>query len=368
MPSSSSKSPHVFLSYASDDAQSAERLRPLLKLGGFGPWLDSEVLSTVEPWEAAMARAIRSSDFVVALLSRGTRNSRQEQELRAAVRDSQGGDDPGKPLVLPCAVTGTRNAAFDDIAPDFLRQSHVLDFADFDAGWQRLYESLYKAARLGDFWVPKLLRAAPRHDLDQAAVAQMIIKQGFFSKRMNAGGGSEEAQLSLAPGGMVVDDRSSGRLWTRGCINPSGLPKALLSSADEDVASLTPAAVRSDQQKALVEARQNMKWQMRLAIEEWAARFNIERFGGYDDWRLPTLEEAMSLMSRNIRVGGVYISELFSDHEYIRTADGSPGPQLLGQEPGWAESVWVVGYADADCLEVDEEAPVPLRFVRTNLD
>lgn len=131
--SSPSKSPRVFLSYSSDDAQSAERLRPLLKLGGFGPWLDSEVPST----EEARETAIRSSDFVVALLSRGTRNSRQEQELRTAVRDSQQGGAPGKPVVLQCAFTGTRNAAFDDIAPDFLRQSHVLDFTDFDVGWQR---------------------------------------------------------------------------------------------------------------------------------------------------------------------------------------------------------------------------------------
>lgn len=216
--------------------------------------------------------------------------------------------------------------------------------------------------------MPKLLRAVPRYDLDRTAVARMVVKQGFFSKAMNAEGGVEEAQLSLAPGGLVVEDRSSGRIWTRGCIDSSALPKAPLSSADEEVAELTPASQRSDQQKALFEARQNMKLQMRLAIEEWAARLNLERLGGYDDWRLPTLEEAMSLMSRNIGVGGLYISELFSNHEYIRTADGSPGPKLRGQGvPGW-EAVWVVGYVDADCLEVPEEAPIPLRFVRTDLD
>src|SRR5262249_40917572 len=115
--SSSSKNPRVFLSYASDDARSAERLRPLLKLAGFDPWLESEILSTQEPWEAAMARAITSSDFVVALLSRGTRSGRQEQELRTAVRASQGARGSGKLVVLPCTVTGTRTAAFEDMAP-----------------------------------------------------------------------------------------------------------------------------------------------------------------------------------------------------------------------------------------------------------
>lgn len=219
--------------------------------------------------------------------------------------------------------------------------------------------------------MPKLLRAAPRYDLDQAAVARMVVKHGFFSQRMNASGGAEVAQLTLAPGGVVVDDRSSRRTWTRGCIDPSVLPKAPLSTADEEVASMTPPSKRTDQQRALVEARQKMKRQMRLAIEEWTTRLNVERLGGYDDWRLPTLEEAMSLMGKNIRIKGLYISELFSDHTYIRTADGSPGAKLLDlfgeAEPGW-EPVWVVGYADADCLEVPEEAPIPLRFVRTDLD
>jgi TIR domain-containing protein len=368
-PSSSSKGPpRVFLSYASDDAQSAERLRPLLKLGGFGPWVDSEVLSKEEPWEAAMTRAITSSDFVVALLSRGTRSGRQEQELRAAVGDSQGRLGPRKPLVLPCAVTGTRNAAFDDIVSDFLRQSHVIDFADFDIGWQQLYKSLYKAARLTSFWVPKLLRAVSRHDLDHAAVARMIVKQGFFSKTMNAGGGVEEADLRLLPGELVVEDRTSGRMWTRGCINPDALPQAPLPTKEEEIARWTPSAQQSDEQRALVAARQDMKRQMKLAIEEWTTRLNRERLGGYDDWRLPTLEEAMSLMRRSVRSGGVHISDLFSDHAYIRTVDGSPGPRPVGLPGAGFQTIWIVGYADADCLKIAEEARVPLRFMRTDLD
>lgn len=365
--SSTSNSPRVFLSYTSEDAKSAERLRPLLKLAGFGPWLDSEALSTEQPWEEAMERAIASSDFVVALLSRGTRNSRQEHELRAAVS----GSHDRKPLVLSCAITGTRNAGFDEIAPDFLRESHVLDFADFDAGWQRLYESLYRAARLDGVWLPRLLRAVPRRDLDHAAVSRMIVKQGFYSRSMNRRGGADESQLSLAPGGVVVEDRSSGRMWTKMHLPSSNLPQAPQSSAEEMTAEMFPASMRSDEQKALVEARRDMKLRMRLTIEEWLKRVNFERLGGYDDWRLPTLEEAMSLMSSDIRRGGLYLSELFSDSECIRTSDGSPGAQFLDPsgevELGWGP-VWVVMYADGDCYEVPEEAPISLRFVRTDLD
>jgi hypothetical protein len=364
----SPRGPRVFLSYASEDAENAGRLRPLLKVAGFGPWLDSDALSTQEPWETAMGNAIAASDFVVALLSRGTRTSRQDRELRRAIGDSPDARGSGKPLILPCAVTGSRTAAFEDVAPQFLRPWHVVDFTDFDVGWQQLYESLYKAARSAGFWVPKLLRAVPQQDLDRAAVTRMVVTRGLFSKAMNASGGVEEAELRLASGGLVVEDKSSGRMWTRGCINPDVLPQAPLPTVEEEVAHWTPAGQQSDEQKALIAARQDMKRRMRLAIEEWTTRLNRERLGGYDDWRLPTLEEAMSLMRRSVRNGGVHISDLFSDHEYIRTADGSPGPRPMGLPEAGFQTIWIVGYADADCLEVAEEARVPLRFVRTDLD
>src|SRR6185503_17513169 len=78
----------------------------------------------------------------------------------------------------------------------------------------------------------------------------------------------------------------------------------------------------------------------------------------------PTLEEAMSRMSRDIQPGGLHLSNMFSDHPYIRTADGSPGPALPGQPPEESETIWIVGYQDADCLQVAEEARVAVRWVR----
>jgi len=364
-----SRSAKVFLSYADEDVENAMRLRPLLKVAGFDPWLDSNALSRQEPWETAMEDAIASSDFVVALLSRCTRGSCQERELRRAIGDSGGASVSGKPLILPCAFTGTRTASFEDILPEFLRPWHVVDFADFDLGWQRLYTSLYTAARSAGFWVPKLLRAVPRRDMDRAAVARMMVTQRFFGRSMNARGGVEEAELRLAPQELVVQDRTSGRMWTRGCLNPDVLPEAPLPSVEEEKAHWTLEAERTNEQKTLIAARLAMKRRMRLAIEEWTTRLNHERLGGYDDWRLPTLEEAMSLMRRDIRRGGLHISDMFSDHQYIRTADGSPGPRLpFGLPAEESETIWIVDYQNADCLELAEEARVPLRWVRTDLD
>ena len=191
--------------------------------------------------------------------------------------DPRGGHNPGKPLVLQCAFSGTRNAAFDDIAPDFLRGSHALDFTDFDVGWCGFCVSLYKAAILAGLSVPKLLRAVPRHDMDQAAVARMVVERGFFSKRMNATGGGQAAEL----------DSRAGRHARRRPIERPAVdkrlrrigdpPRAPLSSADEQAALMTPPSRRTDQQRALVEARQNLARQMRLAIEEWTTKNSMQR-------------------------------------------------------------------------------------------
>lgn len=49
---------------------------------------------------------------------------------------------------------------------------------------------------------------------------------------------------------------------------------------------------------------------------------NREKFAGYSDWRLPTLEEAMSLMEPEKRNGDLYIDPVFDRRQrYIWTAD-----------------------------------------------
>ena len=60
--------PHVFLSYAREDSATAERLRPLLTLAGFGHSpirrRSQESLSI-----SRLEKAVDGSDFVVAVLS-----------------------------------------------------------------------------------------------------------------------------------------------------------------------------------------------------------------------------------------------------------------------------------------------------------
>src|SRR5262249_13892841 len=83
-----STSPRIFISYAKEDVRSADEIKRLLKLAGFDPWMDSTGLLAGEAWEARLVQAVRTSDFVVALLSEHTAGGYQETELRVAVKNA----------------------------------------------------------------------------------------------------------------------------------------------------------------------------------------------------------------------------------------------------------------------------------------
>jgi hypothetical protein len=56
--------------------------------------------------------------------------------------------------------------------------------------------------------------------------------------------------------------------------------------------------------------------------EKYVRDLNAQRFAGYSDWRLPTLEEAMSLMEPKENSDGMYIDAKFDAKQtWIWTAD-----------------------------------------------
>ncbi|MBN2088674.1 DUF1566 domain-containing protein, partial [candidate division KSB1 bacterium] len=75
-------------------------------------------------------------------------------------------------------------------------------------------------------------------------------------------------------------------------------------------------------------------------IKDYIKLLNQEKFAGFNDWRLPTLEEAMSLMIEAARnYNDIYIDSLFDENiKYIWTADWS-------SESGY----WYVNFAYGDC-------------------
>jgi hypothetical protein len=149
----------------------------------------------------------------------------------------------------------------------------------------------------------------------------MIVRRNFFDASRNRPGRPAAASLTTTLNGAIVKDWATGRAWTRTCAAP--LPHL---------------------------------GQPRAGMVAWTA--NSERLGGVSDWRLPTLEEAMSLMTHEKNARGLFLSPHFSDDGYVITCDA--------QADGGGSFVWVAAYAQGDCQQVPADAPVAVRLVRTS--
>jgi len=102
-------------------------------------------------------------------------------------------------------------------------------------------------------------------------------------------------------------------------LNPSGrFDNALVSTADDEI---------------VVDLRTNLMWQSGgidigsiRHIQRQIVEINKSRFGGHADWRLPTMEEAMSLMEPVKNDKGVYLNHCFSKEQPFIFVDNQRKP------------------------------------------
>ncbi len=130
---------------------------------------------------------------------------------------------------------------------------------------------------------PKIDNAAMENWLTTYLTTYRMIKaKNYYDKRLNPEGKKGiEHQFQLQPGDSVIFDAATGLTWQQSGSSRVRYPVA----------------------------------------EEYVQRINAKTYGGYSDWRLPTLEEAMSLMEPTQK-NGYYIAELFDEkQEAIWTSD-----------------------------------------------
>lgn len=131
----------IFISYAREDYLSARRLFDELKAAGFNPWLDKEHLLPGHRWEVEIEKAIRDSNFFVALLSSRSVAKRGfvQREIRRAldVLDQIPEADiyliPTRLDECTLAHNALRNIQWVDLFPD----------------WETGFEMILKALRAG---------------------------------------------------------------------------------------------------------------------------------------------------------------------------------------------------------------------------
>ncbi len=114
-------------------------------------------------------------------------------------------------------------------------------------------------------------------------------------------------------------------------------------------------------QKLVIDHATGLAWQksgssnsmIYAEAEKYIRELNNKRFAGYTDWRLPTLEEAMSLMEPK-KHDKLYLDPVFDHNQtWIWTTDHHS-----------ASSAWVVGFYDGYCFHSDLHNYYYVRAVR----
>ncbi|HLC16414.1 MAG TPA: DUF1566 domain-containing protein [Thermodesulfovibrionia bacterium] len=148
---------------------------------------------------------------------------------------------------------------------------------------------------------PMELRSTPK-ELSEDEVKAMLKTKGFYDRDWNKNGKGIENdyEIKVINGDKVIVDRTTDLMWQK-----SGSPSYMIY-AD---------------------------------AERYINELNDNRFAGFNDWRLPTLEEAMSLMEPTQKNKNLYIDPLFNGKQkWIWTADMTS-----------SSVAWVVFFYNGDC-------------------
>jgi hypothetical protein len=129
---------------------------------------------------------------------------------------------------------------------------------------------------------------------------QMVVENGFYDRYRNPHSQGFANKFERTKTGTVIVDHASGLMWQQ-----SGSPESLQHEH----------------------------------VHTYINQLNNENFAGFNDWRLPTMEEAMSLMERKQKHSGIYIDTLFDAKQAgIWTVDTDK-----------AARVWVAYFSNGNC-------------------
>ena len=128
----------VFISYAREDTQAANKLYNDLKLLGLDPWLDTESLLAGQNWRIAVKDAIRNSRYFIALLSSNSveKIGYVQRELKEAL-EALGDFPQSKIFLIPARLDEIK------VNDEKLSEIHIVDlFPDWKQGIQKILKSM----------------------------------------------------------------------------------------------------------------------------------------------------------------------------------------------------------------------------------
>lgn len=255
----------VFLSYAHEDIGWAKRIYNDLKRYNLDVWFDTVSLAPGQTWEIEIEKALEASDFCLILLSAHSTEKKGyvQKEIKTALEILDMYPE-GSVYLIPIRLNKC------DPSHRKLKKLQWIDVfpeKNYNKGIKRIVEVINPGCTM--------LRSTPTV-LSEGDASIMVRKFDFYDKYKNFEGKgiSHEYSVKLIENDPVVIDNATGLMWGQ-----KGLGK-------------------------------------RVAYDyslEWVSELNNKRFAGFTDWRMPTLEEAMSLLIRKREDGEICVDPMFEE-------------------------------------------------------
>ncbi|MFW2366046.1 MAG: DUF1566 domain-containing protein [Desulforhopalus sp.] len=209
------------------------------------------------------------------LMERAVKHAKIMAEIKAPVR-----------IVKECVKGQGRSSVFEksyainDTIKEWLI-ANVLDVGDSELIVPRIEELVVEDmgpqlpdAKVATFAGKAVQLPQKQSNINDDEIGDIIKRWNFFDADLNPAGKFENSLVAAENDDVLVDQRTS-LMWQRGGI---------------DIGSIR---------------------MMQRQIEE----LNKQSFGGFSDWRLPTMEEAMSLMEPKKNSKGTHLHESFSKEQ-----------------------------------------------------
>jgi hypothetical protein len=327
--------PKVFISYSQEDNETARKLASDLKSAGTEIWIDHARIDGGDNLPERIGEACEWCDMLLLLWSANAAGSywvKQEWSTGVSLEKR----------VIPCLLDDTQ-------LPPILRPKRHCDFRQYETGYRDLCRTLKvkpgqktdvekkkKTGRKKELnkqkaktrvketenkikppeqkKVKQTIVAPPKNRvslvfrsqptvLSSEQVEAMLKKHGFFDRDWNKDGRgfNHKYETKTIKGNKIVFDYISDLMWQE-----SGSMEYM--TFDKSV--------------------------------KWIADLNDKGFAGFCNWRLPTLEEAMSLMEPEKKNGDLYLDPVFNKTQrWIWTSDRVQGES-------WA---WIVSFVSGPC-------------------
>lgn len=306
----------IFLSYSWHDKRLALRLGEKLKFSGKDVWIDESEVRAGEVIAQKVNEALEWCNILVLLWSaKANKSDWVRMEWSSAVSL--------KKKIILCKLDETK-------VPPILACILHLNFSNFDKGFKDLIYALNtenpkigieieivsgSSKKLDDETIHLRLKAL--YDLSEKRVRISFSEKGFYDKmRYREAKGIEHQYKTIGRAGQdLVMDFATGLMWEQGG---------------------TKKEVTHEFAKKQIE------------------QYNATIFAKYDNWRLPTLEEIMSLMEP-FKVKYLYVNPLFAKKQaWIWTVDKEN-----------AQRAWTVAFDRGYCLTNHVLSTSYVRAVRT---